>query len=60
LVPEIAMPVTVIAILLPLVTVTDCGEVVDPTVVLAKVRLDGDTVTLPVTGMTPVPDRLTW
>ena len=51
------MPVTVIAILLPLVTVTDCGEVVDPTVVLAKVRLDGDTVTLPVTGVVPVPDK---
>ena len=51
------MPLTVIAILLPLVTVTDCGDVVDPTVVLANVRLTGEAATLPGLDAAPVPDK---
>jgi hypothetical protein len=59
LVPESAVLPTVTAMLLPLVIVTGCGAVVEPSVVLANVRLVGDTVTLPVIGTIPVPDSVT-
>ena len=57
MVPEIATLLMVIAAAVPLLKVTDCGDVVDPTVVLAKVRLVGEAVTLPGLDAAPVPDK---
>ena len=55
-----AMPAKVIAAVLPLLIATGCALLTRPTAVVAKERLEGDTVKLPLTGTAPVPDKATW
>ena len=54
--PETAMLLILMAAVPPLIRVTDCAEVVDPTAVAAYVRLPG--VTFAPAGL-PVPDSPT-
>jgi hypothetical protein len=58
LVPEMATLLIVMAALVPLLSVTDCGELVDPTAVFANEMPVGAAVTLPVEEA-PVPVKAT-
>jgi hypothetical protein len=59
LAPLIATPLMVMAALIPLLNVADCAVPVDPTARLAKLRLAGETVTLPLLTLLPVPESAT-
>jgi hypothetical protein len=59
-VPAMAMLAKVIAAVLPSLIATSCGLLVKPTAVVAKERLEGDTVKLPLTGVAPAPDNAMW